>query len=392
MSAGFRRSLADLACRALQATLPPALQSWGWAIRCEAASIPDDTRALLFTLDSLCGLLPRAVALHLLQPPASLIGDCAPFPEGSTTMYIFDAMMRRPRALGIACAVGAVVLGLAYLAIAGAPTRYLGINIGALAIGLTMLALLGRAAAAGRPWTSGAIAAMAGALLATALLGAKVGGAARWVNLGGFSIQPSLILLPVMLVVFSRTRSVLATAGIIAAAAAMALQPDRAMAGMLALCLAALAVIRRDRHTAVALAAGVTGFVATLARVDTLPAAPYVEQVLYSSFEVHAGAGLAVLGGSALLLVPAIVGWSRDPANSATYAAFGTVWFAAIMAAALGNYPTPIVGYGASAIIGYTLSLLALPKLAGVHARAASRTRGETGRRMPDRDLLVGLA
>lgn len=392
MSAGLRRGLSDLACRALQATLPPSLQSWGWAVRCEAANTPDDTKALLFALDSLCGLLPRAVASHLLRPFASLIGDGAPFSEGSTTMNIYDAAMRRPRALGIFCAIGAVILGLAYMAAADAPTRYLGINVGALAIGLTMLALLGRTVVAGQRWVSGAILALAGALLATALLGSEVDGAARWVSLGGFAIQPSLILLPVMLVAFSQARSVLATAGIVAAAAAMALQPDRAMAGMLASCLVALTITRRDRHVVVALAAGTAGFAATLVRADTLPGVPYVDQILYSSFDVHAGAGLAVSGGSVLLLVPAIIGWTRDAGNRATYAAFGIVWFAAIMAAALGNYPTPIVGYGGSAIIGYALSLLALPKLAEAHARIASRTRDETDRTLPDRHLLVGLA
>ncbi len=392
MSAGLRRGLADLACRVLQATLPPSLQAWGWAVRCEAASIPNDTRALLFTLDSLCGLMPRAVAAHLLKPFASLTGDGAPFSKGSTTMNILDATMRRPRALGIACAIGAVVLGVAYLAIAGAPMRYLGINAGALIVGLTMLALLDRTVAAGQRWTGGAIITTAGALLATALLGSEVEGAARWVSLGGLALQPSLILLPVMLVAFCRTRSVLATAGIAAAAAAMALQPDRAMAGMLVLCLAARLVIRRDRHVVVALAASVAGFAATLARADTLPAVPYVDQILYSSFDVHAGAGLAVWGGLALLLVPAIVGWSRDADNRATYAAFGAVWFAAIMAAALGNYPTPIVGYGGSAIIGYALSLLALPKLGGVTVAVGSRTSGATDESSSDRHLLVALA
>ena len=392
MSASLRRGLTDLACRTLQATLPPSLQSWGWAVRAEAASIPDDTKALLFTLDSLCGLMPRAVAVHLLKPFASLTGEGAPFSKGSTTMHILDATMRRPRTLGIACAIGAVVLGVAYMAIAGAPMRYCRINAGALVIGLTMLALFSRIEAASQRWTGGAIMAMAGALLATALLGFQVEGAARWVNLGGLAIQPSLILLPVMLVALGRTRNVLATAGIVAAAGAMALQPDRAMAGMLALCLAALAVIRRDRHVIVALAASVAGFAATLARADMLPAAPYVDQIVYSSFDVHAGAGLAVWGGLLLLLVPAIVGWKRDAENRATYAAFGTVWFAAIMAAALGNYPTPIVGYGGSAVIGYALSLLAMPKLARAQAGTAFRAGGETNSSLSDRHLLVGLA
>lgn len=392
MSAGLRRGLADLACRALQATLPPTLRSWGWAIRCETAGIPDDTEALLFALDSLCGLMPRAVASHVLQSFASLIGDGVPFSEGSISMPLFNATMRRPRALGIACAIGAVVLGLVHMVIAGAPTRYLAVNVGALAIGLTMLALLGRAALVGRQWTSGAILAMTGALLATALAGTEVEGVSRWVRLGGFALQPSLILLPLMIVAFSQARSVAATAGIIVAAGAMALQPDRAMAGMLVLGLATLTLLCRDRQSIVALAASIVGFVVTFARADTLAAVPYVERVFYSSFDAHVGAGLAVLGGSALLLVPAIVGWRRDPGNRPAYAAFGAVWLASIVAAALGNYPTPMVGYGGSAIIGYALSLLALPKRAGDHAGVVSRTHGETDRTLCDRHLLVGLA
>lgn len=391
MSVGLRRGLIDLACRVLQATLPFSLQSWGWAVRYEAATIRDDTKALLFALDSLCGLMPRAVASHLHQIFASLIGDGVRFPEGLTSMNFFDTAIRRPRALGILCAISAVVLGTVYMAIAGAPLRYIGINVGALAIGLTMLALLGRSVAAGQRWTDGAIVAMAGALLATALLGSKADGAARWVNFGGLAIQPSLILLPGMLIAYSRSRSVLATVGIIAAAAAMALQPDRAMAGMLALCLAVLAVIRRDRLAAVTLAVGVTGFAATLARADTLPAVPYVDQILYSSFDVHVGAGLAVLGGMTMLLIPAIAGWSHDANNRATYATFGATWFAVIMAAALGNYPTPIVGYGGSAIIGYALSLLALPKLSPVPARAVCRTSGAKDGSASDRHLFVAL-
>ena len=46
--------------------------------------------------------------------------------------------MRRPRTLGIVCAIGAVLLGIAYMTMAGAPMRYLGVNAGALAIASVM--------------------------------------------------------------------------------------------------------------------------------------------------------------------------------------------------------------------------------------------------------------
>lgn len=392
MRTGLRRSLADAVCRLLQAILPVSLESWGWAIRYETSGIPDDTEALVFALDSLCGLLPRTAASYLLSLFTSQTRHDALFTGGPTPMNIYRTTLRRPRILGMICATGAVILGLVYMAMAGAPARYLGINAAALLLGLTALALLGRTPPRGGQWTSLAIAAMAGILIATALLGAKVEGASRWVNLGGVSIQPSLILLPVMLVAFVRNRNGIATTGIIATAIAMALQPDRSMAAMLAVGLAVLAIMRPERHVIVGLGASVAGFAATLVRPDTLPAAPYVDQIFYSAFEVDPAAGAAVLGGSALLLIPAIVGWSREPANRETYAVFGGVWLAAIMAAALGNYPTPIVGYGGSAIIGYALSLLSLPGPTKASVGATTETSDQNARPPVDRHLLVRVA
>jgi hypothetical protein len=360
VSGGVRRGLADFACRAVQATLPPASQSWGWAVRCETAAIPDDTQALLFALNSARGLMPRAVASRLLHPSAALIG--------------------------------AVALGVVYMTIADAPTQYLGMNVAALLIGLAMLALLGRAGASGRTCGNRTIAAMAGALLATPLLGDQVDGIGRWVSLGGVSVQPSLILLPLMLVAFARERNRVSTMGILAAAAALAIQPDRAMAGMLVAGLAVLMLMRPDRLVISAFAASVGGFAVTLARADALPAAPYVDDVLCSAFGVHWAAGAAALAGSTLLLVPAITGWHRDLENRSTYAVFGAAWLAIIMAAALGNYPTPIVGYGGSAIIGYALCLLALPTPASDPAGATSGTLGAVKVQPTDQLLLIALA
>lgn len=392
MIGGVRRSLADLACRALLATLPASLQSWGWAIRHETTEIADDTKALLFALDSLCGLMPRALGSHLLHPFASLVGDTSFCSGGSLTVGVYNDLMRRPRALGIVCAIGAVTLGLAYMTIAGAPVRYLAVNTGALVIGQTLLALLGRIMPAGRRWVSAVILTMASVMLATAIVGDSVDGVTRWVSLGGLAIQPSLILLPVMLVAFARRRNMLTTAGIVATAVAMAIQPDRAMAGILAVGLAVFAVMRPDRHVFAAFGTSIVGFAATLVRADTLPAAPYVDQILYSSFDVHPCAGAAVLGGSTLLFVPAIMGWCRDPANRDAYAAFAAVWLTGFVAAALGNYPTPIVGYGGSAIIGYALSLLVLPKLASAQAKVTIQPSAKAHIPPIDRHLLVGLA
>jgi cell division protein FtsW (lipid II flippase) len=263
--------------------------------------------------------------------------------------------------IGIASAAGAVGMGLVYLAAAGAPSRYLAVNAGTLIIGLAGL-MAWRRWARPVPRLPGLAALMIGlALMATALFGQSLDEATRWVRLGPLTLQPGLILTPLLAVLFARDQSLLSTTGVIITAAALALQPDRATAGALALTLAALAVTQPDRRTLAALITATIAFAIALARPDTLPAQPFVEQVLFTAFETHWLIGIAVWIGAKWLLLPAITGRVLNPANRPTYAVFGAVWLGLIAAALLGNYPTPLVGYGASSILGYAMSLAALP-------------------------------
>lgn len=388
----MRRRAAILACRALQAVLPPAQQAWGLAIRHETDAIADDNEALVFALESVFGMAPRALAWHILRPFSQWVGEGAPFTGKPLLASGLEEAIQRPRLTGAICAIAAVALGMVYLAMAGAPARSIAVNAGALVTGLAMLVMLCRIGPAQPRWIGVAMLAMAALLLATGLFGASVEGAARWVRVNGFALQPSLILVPAMLVAFARCRTAFATAGIVAAAVAMAVQPDRAMAGMMVAGLAVLAILRADRFVAAALGASSVCFVVTLVRPDTLPAAAFVDQVLRSSFDVHPLAGVAVLAGLALLLVPAVLGWRFDPLHRATHATFGAAWLAAIAAAGLGNYPTPIVGYGASAIFGYVLSLLTLPRWVGAEVSARTPTFGATDHATLDGHLLAGRA
>lgn len=301
-----------------------------------------------------------------------------------------DGYLRNPRAIGVACAGAATGLGLVYMAAAGAPALYLAVNALALAMGLALFAMTGSSGRAPRLPGGGAVA-LGGVLLATALFGASVEGASRWIRVGGLSVQISLIALPAMLVAFARGRDLLATIGVALAALALALQPDRAMAGVLVAGLAALALYRQDRWVVSTLVAAVVAFTVTLLRPDSLPAVPYVDQILYSAFQVHAFAGIAVVGGALLLVVPAVAGLKVDPENREVHAVFGAVWLGVVAAAALGNYPTPLVGYGGSAILGYALSLSFMPRKAP--SAAAVRERAEAAARVgPDGgpDLRVG--
>lgn len=280
--------------------------------------------------------------------------------------------LKNPRAVGVACAIGAISLGIAYMAAAGAPAHYLGTNAAALIMGLASFGVITRARQQAAHMASGLMVVLGGALLATALFGVSAEGATRWVRVGPLSLQVSLIVLPIMLVLYAQRRDLAATAGIALAALALAVQPDRAMAGVLATSLAALAVARPDRWVFPALLIAVAGFCTALLRPDRLPAVPHVDQILYSAFEVHAAAGIAVLSGAFLLIVPAIIGGLNQASYRESYWVFGTVWLGIVVAAAVGNYPMPLVGYGGSAVLGYLLSLSFLPSAAPLGASIAN--------------------
>lgn len=270
-------------------------------------------------------------------------------------------LRRGPQSLGIACAIGATMLGGLYLALAGASAQLIGVNLAALVLGLAVLVALRHAALALQGMAGYAMLLAALALLATPAIGETAEGASRWVAVGPLFVQPSLIVLPLMVVGFLHHRSVVATLAMLIAALAMALQPDRAMAGVLVVGLAAQVYVRADRHAIVALVGSLGAFIVALLRPDAVPAMPYVEQIYYTAFEVGFLAGLAVVGGTVLLLVPALAIARIAPEQRPLGLVFGTVWAAMIAAALLGNYPTPVVGYSGAAVLGYTLSLLPFP-------------------------------
>lgn len=284
-----------------------------------------------------------------------------------------DKLLQSPQFLGVLAATGATGLGVLVMAAAGAPKAYLIINMAALTIGVALLALLqrNRTNATYAGWLG--LAAAAG-LLATALLGTTIDGATRWVRIGVVSLQPSLVLLPLLIMAFARARDAKATVAMLIAAVALALQPDRAMAGALVAGLAALAVTVRDRQVLLALVAALCGFAVTLLRPDTLPPTAFVEQVHASAFAFSAAAGLALLAGSALMLLP-MLALRRVDAT-----VFAAVWVAILAAAVIGNYPTPLLGYGGSGILGYLLCLAGLPHQAGQQARPLMATTAEKHR------------
>ncbi|MEM9013543.1 MAG: alpha/beta hydrolase [Pseudomonadota bacterium] len=358
-------------------------------MRAEIADISNSAEALRFAVGGFLGFFGFAMFTHVkgLLVAISGIGRA---PTEQNAMSVSFNSIYHPRIIGVICVTIAVTLGLLYMAAAGAPLRMLASNFGALLLGLAALSLSVRIAPIPGRWEGVGTLLIALLLLATSIFGSAVEGAKRWVWIGPFFIQTSLLFLPLIVMNFARTRNGFGTAGIIVAALATALQPDRAMAGVLAAGLVGCAIFRFDRMTATALVSAGLAFCISLLRADTLPAVAFVDKILYTAFDVHLFAGIAVVSGAALLLAPAFVGRTRHSAEPIPYAVFGLVWFTIILAAAIGNYPTPVVGYGSSAIIGYLLSLSALPKFVPSQSSAAAEHLTKHGRNGPQNFRRIG--
>jgi hypothetical protein len=374
MSRSLQRHLASFAMTLTAALLPRAMRGWADAMRQEMSHIARDRDALAFA-----GGCLWAAARERFFSPLRRMAD-AGRSHGSQVMQFVSDLSRHPRSLAVAAACAATLLGLGYMAIAGAPFRMLATNAAALLIGFgVLLALI--PVVRSRRVDGGTVSLSLGCvLLATSFFGQSAEGATRWLVVGGLALQPSLILVPVMTVAMARARNPLALAGIVIAALALALQPDRAMAATLATGLAVVALIRPERHILLAHGAAILAFGWTLTQPDALPATPYVDQIVWSSFALHPLAGLGVACGLCLLVLPALAGFVRDPGRREIYAVFGATWLAIIVAAVLDNYPTPLVGYGASAIIGYVLGLIGLPERieAVEDTRAAASSAGQS--------------
>lgn len=264
---------------------------------------------------------------------------------------------RFPALLAIALPV---LVGLAYMATGGAPSAYLIVNGAALALSALIVLIglppLGRRAR---------IIAVAGlvALFALPLLtGPSMNGIARWLPIGPFILHAGMLTIPALVVLAARDDRLGPPA--LAAALLIALaQPDFASAFALIGGAIGAYQVRSDWRFGLVVIGGV--FIAIAAALQgELPAVPFVERIIIDALPTAPlmAALIALSIAGAVLIMLFGTGLPRIARYPTGMTLFG-FWLAALIS----NYPTPLAGYGAAAIIGYALAhavAFALPNAA----------------------------
>ncbi len=264
--------------------------------------------------------------------------------------------MTRPGA-PLAAGTAAVLAGIAFLLLVGAPAGMAVRNGAAFAIGLA-LGALGLVAQPNRLSPFVPRYALTIVMLLVVLgAGVAVDGVQRWIRLGPVTLQPALILLPPLLTTLGDDRGGWKRAALLVPAMLIALQPDGGT--LFALALALWILSRFDRARPALLAAlGATALAAwRLLDVANPAPVPFVEGTPALALAHGPLAIVLHLAASLLMLVPFVLHRSRE--------AWALVMFFAALATAalLAPFPMPIAGGAVSPIVGYgaALALLYLP-------------------------------
>lgn len=241
----------------------------------------------------------------------------------------------------------AVVAGLAWMAFAGAPTRYLAVNAAALAAGLAAIRWLKLpVATVARGWLALAIIA---AFALTAIVGVEADGAKRWFALGPLDLHTGYLLLPLAMSLAARLQGWRTSALIALAALSAVAHPDFATSAALALSATVLAW-RRKTTTAL------TGAVAALGlaflcwnREVWLPPVTFVESVVSDAAAINPPS--AIVLWIAQIAAMLAVNWRSEANSAASWLCVGWALVALFL-----PYPSILIGYGAAPILGLALA------------------------------------
>lgn len=268
--------------------------------------------------------------------------------------------MRAIRLITAVQAAACLAVSLAAIAVAGAGRNALVVQglAAVLALALALVVMRFWRKTGWRLWSL--MAACGLAMLLTLMTGVDLDGARRWLAVGPLQLHTASLVLPLAAWAFARGFDDRRLGPIAAVLGFLLLyQHDAASSLAWAMAAAVATLVRRPRQAipwAVVAAAAVLAY-AAWTEPDTLPAVPYVEGLLRTTF--GASPVLGVLAGVLMFSLPApflLVAAAR-PERRAEALALAALWAGWIASNLLGNYPAPVIGYGAAPILARGLSL-----------------------------------
>jgi hypothetical protein len=256
----------------------------------------------------------------------------------------------------------AVLAGVAFLWVVGALPGMATRNVAAYAIGLA----IGFGALRLARWSWGVPVLLAGAslLILLTLIGAEADGVRRWIGLGPVTLQPALVVVPMLVALAGNEQGRKWSPWLVVPAALIALQPDAASLAALA---AAMAVTTKKRDGLPMLAATIVAtMLASIALIGlaTPPPAAFVEGTAATAWTSGAAATGLHLAAIVLMATAAL---SAKNASGAAVAAYFLVSAAIAMFWA---FPMPIAGAAPSHLLGFgcAMAILADKRRSGSEA------------------------
>lgn len=208
------------------------------------------------------------------------------------------------------------------------------------------------------------------ALIAATLAGEGLMGVHRWIRLGPVLLHPSALFTPALLVLASRriaSHPLSVMAGLGALQAIHVAQPDAGQATSAGVAILVVLLLRNTvlgAAKALVMAALVAGSIAVAwARPDPLPPAPFVEDIVGRAFSLGALVGVLALASLAALAAAPLAVRGAEPGESGTSPGSAVLSVYLICSAAVvlaGEFPVPVLGFGASPVVGTFLGIAAL--------------------------------
>lgn len=285
-------------------------------------------------------------------------------------------MIRRPmngQGLVLVAQVAATaVISLLAIRTAGSPSLSVAVQGAAFLIGAAGLWGLSHIGPPSRRLRLASVAAILAVAILMLTTGVEMQGAHRWLALGPILIHPASLLGSPLLWLAAQDPDDRWTVGLVALTVlAFGAGFDGAASLAFALGTTGLILAAKGSWKTLAPLAGMAWILAvwSLTRPEALPRVAYVEDVVPTVFAVSPALGLAA--GLALLLLSAPLlwmGWRARGVGVAAALGPAGFWIGLSLASLLGAYPAPVVGYGASPVIGWLVAI-------GLAMASARRTR-----------------